>query len=79
MFLLGKRNAFNGEDEKMSRVKVWIEAYEEFVITRGLATLEITGKMSDDEVSKYVFSIVEEKRIRQEFNEFVHKYCMQYK
>ncbi|MBQ4057581.1 MAG: hypothetical protein IJD40_01470 [Lachnospiraceae bacterium] len=63
----------------MSRVKVWIEAREEFVIRRGFATREITSKMSDDELSEYVYSIVEENNIQKEFDEFCHKYCMQYK
>ena len=63
----------------MSRVQVWIEAYEEFAIKKGFATHEITSKMSDDELSKYVFSIVEENDIREEFDEFTRKYCMQYK
>ena len=63
----------------MSRVQVWFDAYEKFAIEKGFATYEITSKMSNDELSDYVFSIVKANNVKEEFDEFVHKYCMQYK
>ena len=63
----------------MSRVKVWIEAYEEFVISKGFKTRKTTSKMSDDEISTYAFSIVKKKHLQEEFDKFVHEWCMRYK
>ena len=63
----------------MSRIKVWIEAYEEFVISKGFKTRKTTSKMTDDEISTYAFSIVKKHDMQEEFDKFVHEWCMQYK
>lgn len=63
----------------MARGPVWIEAYEEYLINRKLATRDMTSKLSDDEVADYYFKVIKEKNMEDDADEFVHKWCTTYK
>ena len=63
----------------MARGPMWIEAYEEYLINRKLATRDMTSKLSDDEVADYYFKVIKEKNMEDDADEFVHKWCMTYK
>lgn len=63
----------------MARGPVWIEAYEEYLISREVATRDVTSKLSDNELSDYYFRVVQEKNLEADAEKFVHKWCMTYK
>ena len=60
----------------MARGPVWIEAYEEYLITRQLAERDMTSKLSDDELTDYFFKVVKEKKLKKDSEKFVHEWCM---
>ena len=63
----------------MARGPVWIEAYEEYLISRKLATRDMTTKLPDDELADYYYKVVKEKNMEDDADKFVHKWCVTYK
>lgn len=45
----------------MARVKVWIEAMEEYLVRHNLCERDKLENLSDDDLSKLYYSIVKEK------------------
>lgn len=48
-------------NDVIARGPVWIEAYEEYLISRKLATRDMTTKLIDDELADYYYKVVKEK------------------
>lgn len=64
---------------EIHRAKVWIEAYEEYLHRTGKYSIGEMNRLTDDEISQLYFKYIEEKGIRKEANEWVDRYCRQYK
>ena len=63
----------------MSRVKVWAEAQEEYLIKQNIEKKEIIVQMSDDELNDFYCRIIKEKGLEKDAKEFTRSYCMQFK
>lgn len=62
----------------MARVQVWIEAQEEYLISRNLGERENLEKLSDDDLSEYYYKLIKEKGIEEDAKKFTHRWCRQY-
>lgn len=63
----------------MARVKVWIEAQEEYLINHNLGKRESLKKLSDDELREYYYKAIEKNGLAEDAEKFIHRWCMQYK
>ncbi len=63
----------------MARVKVWIEAREEYLVRRNLGDRKELEKLSDDALCKYYYNVIQQKGLEEDAHNFTRAWCMQYK